>query len=139
MTGSLRFVLDTNVIVSGVLLPESVPRRAMLSAQQHGQLLASDDTLEELRQVLSRPRFGRFVPAARCAQLFDEYLANIERISVASPIRLCRDPRADKFISLALDGRADILLTGDEDLLALHPFRGVSILSPASFLSAISR
>ncbi len=135
MTVSGRFVLDTNVIVSGVLQPESVPRRAMLSAQQHGRLLASRDTLEELQNVLSRARFDRFVPAAKRAQLFDEYLSNVELISVVSPIHACRDPRDDKFLAVAYDGRADLLITGDADLLALHPFHGIAILTPADYLA----
>uniref|UniRef100_E6QKD2 PIN domain-containing protein n=1 Tax=mine drainage metagenome TaxID=410659 RepID=E6QKD2_9ZZZZ len=129
-----RFVLDTNVIVSGVLQPESAPRRAMLEAQQRGQLLASQDTLDELQNVLSRSRFDRLASAAKRAQLFDEYLANVELILVVSPIRACRDPRDDKFLALAYDGRADALITGDDDLLALHPFHGIAILSPTDYL-----
>jgi putative PIN family toxin of toxin-antitoxin system len=58
-----------------------------------------------------------------------------EAIEIPSPIRACRDPRDDKFLELAVHGRAGILITGDADLLALHPFQGVDILSPADFLS----
>ena len=52
----------------------------------------------------------------------------------STPIRACRDPRDDKFLQVAVDGRANLILTGDLDLLALHPFAGVAIVSPAAYL-----
>lgn len=53
---------------------------------------------------------------------------------IPTPIRACRDPRADKFLEVAVRGRADLILTGDQDLLALHPFRDIAILSPVDYL-----
>jgi putative PIN family toxin of toxin-antitoxin system len=67
--------------------------------------------------------------------LFREYQQNCEFVHIPSPIRACRDPRDDKFLELAVHGRADILITGDADLLALHPFQGIAILTPAAFLN----
>lgn len=49
-------------------------------------------------------------------------------------IRACRDPKDDKFLELAIDGRADAIVTGDQDLLVLHPFRGIAVLTPAEYL-----
>jgi predicted nucleic acid-binding protein len=53
-------------------------------------------------------------------------------------VRDCRDPKDDKLLELALSGRADLILTGDEDLLVLHPWRGVSILTPSAYLQSIA-
>jgi predicted nucleic acid-binding protein len=50
------------------------------------------------------------------------------------PIRACRDPKDDKFLEVAVHGRTDAIVTGDEDLLDLNPFRGVAILTPAEYL-----
>jgi uncharacterized protein len=51
-------------------------------------------------------------------------------------IRECRDPKDDKFLELAIDGRASEIVTGDADLLAMHPFRGIAVLTPATFLQS---
>jgi putative PIN family toxin of toxin-antitoxin system len=64
-----------------------------------------------------------------------DYLALVERIDSVPAIRACRDPKDDKFLSLAVSGHADLILTGDADLLALHPFQGIAILSPADYLA----
>jgi putative PIN family toxin of toxin-antitoxin system len=59
----------------------------------------------------------------------------IELVPIMQRIELCRDPRDDKFLELALAGRADFLLTGDADLLALRQFHGTAILTPAAYLA----
>jgi predicted nucleic acid-binding protein len=57
-----------------------------------------------------------------------------EEVFVSAPIRACRDPRDDKFLEAAVHGHADLILTGDRDLLDLHPFRAIAILTPAAYL-----
>ena len=58
-----------------------------------------------------------------------------EWVAVTSTVRLCRDPKDDKFLELAVDGEAHWLVTGDQDLLALSPFRTVTVLTPAQVLA----
>jgi predicted nucleic acid-binding protein len=60
-------------------------------------------------------------------------------VDIAEEVRLCRDPKDDKFLELVVSGRASSMVTGDQDLLVLHPFRGVPILTPAQFLAALSQ
>jgi predicted nucleic acid-binding protein len=55
-------------------------------------------------------------------------------VTILSPVRACRDPRDDKFLEVAVHGRADAIVTGDRDLLDLNPFRGIAILTPAEYL-----
>ena len=57
-------------------------------------------------------------------------------VEPTSPIHACRDPRDDKFLEVAVHGEADYLVTGDGDLLALHPFGKVAIVTPGRFLDA---
>jgi len=57
-----------------------------------------------------------------------------ETVLIVSPIRACRDPRDDKFLEVPVHGRADLIVTGDRDLLDLNPFHGVEILTPAEYL-----
>ena len=129
-----RIVADTNLLVSRLLLPQSLPAQAVRKAVEEGQLLVSDATLGELADVLSRAKFDPYV-SLEDRQDFIRVLNRVaERIIVTAPIKACRDPKDDKFLELALNGEANMILTGDRDLLALHPFRGVDILSPREYI-----
>ncbi len=129
-----RIVADTNLLVSRLLLPQSLPAKAVCKAVDEGQLLVSDATLGELADVLSRAKFDPYV-SLEDRQDFIRVLNRVaERIIVTAPIKACRDPKDDKFLEVALNGEANLILTGDRDLLALHPFRGIDILSPREYL-----
>ena len=129
-----RIVADTNLLVSRLLLPQSLPAQAVRKAVDEGQLLVSDATLGELADVLSRAKFDPYV-CLEDRQDFIRVLNRVaERIIVTAPIKACRDPKDDKFLEVALNGEANLILTGDRDLLTLHPFRGVDILSPREYL-----
>ncbi len=130
-----RVVLDTNVVVSAALRIGSLPHRTLLKARAEGVLLASRETLAELQKVLLREKFDRHVERLLREALFREYARNCAVVAVSFPIRACRDPRDDKFLEVAVHGLADAIVTGDEDLLALNPFRGIAILSPAAYLA----
>jgi putative PIN family toxin of toxin-antitoxin system len=133
MPDAERLVLDTNVIVSGFLFPGSAPGRALLKAQ-NSLVLASDATLLELVEVLGRVRFDRYVQRSIRQGLAAQFTNACDMVQVSASIRACRDPRDDKFLELAIDGSADLIVTGDRDLLELHPFRGIAILTPAAYL-----
>ena len=135
MAARERLVIDTSALVSRLLLPASLPARAVRKAVAEGQLLVSDATLLELADVLARARFDSYVTLAE-RQQFLRLLGRIaERIPIVHSIRACRDPKDDKFLELAVNGEARLIITGDADLLALHPFRGIDILAPAPYLA----
>jgi putative PIN family toxin of toxin-antitoxin system len=129
-----RFVVDTNVFISAIVLPLSVPRRAVDKALDLGVLLFSEATMTELAEVLFRPKFDQYA-GVEDRKLFVGRLRSIaESIPIIQLVRECRDPKDDKFLEVALNGRADLILTGDADLLAMHPWRDITILSPADYL-----
>ena len=129
-----RIVADTNLLVSRLLLPQSLPAKAVRKAVDEGQLLVSDATLGELADVLSRAKFDPYV-SLEDRQDFIRVLNRVaERVIVTAPLKACRDPKDDKFLEVALNGEANLILTGDRDLLTLHPFRGVDILSPREYI-----
>jgi putative PIN family toxin of toxin-antitoxin system len=129
-----RWVLDTNTLVSRLPMPSGTAARAVDHALALGVPLVSDDTLAELADVLSRPRFDRYVSLAD-RQRFVALLGGVaRRVTIAHRVQACRDPRDDKFLHVALNGEAEAIVTGDNDLLVLDPFHGVRILSPAAFL-----
>ena len=135
MTSSVRAVLDTNVVVSAALQPRSTPRRAVDLILERGTLLISIPTLAELNEVLRRPRFNRYLRE----EVRLEFLAALLReAEVTETVSVCRDPDDDKFLELAVSGAATHIISGDEDLLALDPFRGIAILSPQDFITQLA-
>ena len=133
MSKAERLVLDTNVVLSGLLFPGSTSSHALLKAQK-ATILASDATLLELVEVFGRAKFDRYLETGIRQRLLAEYMRTCERIEIFYSIRACRDPKDDMFLELAVDGRVDAIVTGDGDLLELHPFRGLAILTPADYL-----
>ncbi|MBI4182462.1 MAG: putative toxin-antitoxin system toxin component, PIN family [Proteobacteria bacterium] len=135
MRARARLVVDTNALVSRLLLPASLPGRAVRKAVDEAQLLASEATLAELADVLARPKFDPYVTIADRQDFLRAVLRIAETVPIVHLVRACRDPGDDKFLGLAVNGAADAIVTGDADLLALHPFRDIPILSPAAYLA----
>jgi uncharacterized protein len=130
-----RIVVDTNVLISRLLVPASVSGRAVRRAVATGQLVVSEAMMEELATVLGRRKFDPYLSIAD-RQEFIRLLGRIaEMIPVLRVVRACRDPRDDKFLEVAVNGRADLIVTGDRDLLELDPFMGIGILTPAAYLA----
>jgi putative PIN family toxin of toxin-antitoxin system len=129
-----RVVLDTNVLVSALLFHAgslSWPRPAWRA--QAIRPLASRDSAAELIRVLSYPKF-RLTQDER-EELLGDYLPRCESVRVPKRIKVPsrRDPFDRPFLELELAAKADALLTGDKDLLALSGDFAVPILAPAAF------
>lgn len=129
-----RIVADTNCLVSRLLLPWSIPGHAVRKAADSGLLLVSEATMNELADVLARAKFDRYISLADRQQFLRLLGRLAEFVPSVYPVRECRDPKDDKFLEVALNGKAELILTGDADLLALHPWRDIAILSPAQYL-----
>lgn len=130
----LRLVVDTNVLISRLLLPRSLAARAVDLAIIEGRLLVSEATLSELARVLARPKFDRYVDI-RDRQEFIRHLGTlVETVTILQRLQACRDPKGDMFLDVAINGRAGAIITGDADLLALDPFMGIRIVTPAAWL-----
>jgi len=129
-----RFVVDTNVFVSAIALLLSVPRKAVDKALDHGVLLFSESTLTELAEVLSRSKFDRYSEIEERMLCLCQLRSTAELVPIIQLVRECRDPKDDKFLEVALNGKADLILTGDADLLEMHPWRRVEILPPTDYL-----
>ena len=118
-----------------LLLSGSIPAQAVHKAIRSGDLLFSRATLIELSEVLRRPKFDRYLEHKDRDQ-FMHLLGRLAIIvEVTHAVQGCRYPKDDKFLEVAINGRADVLISGDGDLLELNPFRGIPILSPRDFLS----
>ncbi len=134
----MRVVIDTGVFISAAIKAQTVPNIAVYRAAQRGVLLKSRSTEAELIEVIDRPYLARLIaPAARARVL--ELMALAELVPIVESIAACRDPKDDKFLELAVNGQADVIVSGDADLLVLNPFRGILIVPPATFVHGAAR
>jgi putative PIN family toxin of toxin-antitoxin system len=117
-----------------MLFQQSLPARAVLKAMSCGEILFSQATWQELNDVLARNKFKSYFSSTIRIAFVNELNRLAKFVTIPTPIRACRDPHDDIFLEVAVHGNADLILSGDEDLLCLHPFQGIAILSPADFL-----
>lgn len=133
-----RLVLDANVLVSALLFESSTPARVLEHAFEHCHLIFSDNTQRELIAAMTSPKLDKYVPVTRREELLLRVAPLIELTTVWQPVRVCRDPHDDAVLEAAVNGSADAIVTGDKDLLALHPFAGIAIMTPADYLGALA-
>lgn len=136
MTNNRRFVFDTNVLISAFLFSQSKPRQALDQATVIGVILLSNSVLSELEEVLYRPKFDRYLTKERRQEFLEDLTENAQFIDVTEQINECRDPKDNKYLELALSGQAECIVTGDDDLLVLNPWRGIEILTVQEFLAS---
>lgn len=132
----MRIVLDTNVLVSAVLKKSSSPSLVLGLAQRDYTMLKSCESDKELRRVLLKPYIQKIVDPSTTA-LIEAALQASELIAITRRITACRDPMDDKFLELAVNGNANVIISGDKDLLSMAEFQGVPIISPAMFRRAL--
>ena len=132
----MRFVFDTNVVLSAALFEHSVPDQALRRALGVGDVLLSLATLQELHDVLSRPKFEQYVTLEEREEFLATLVNRASLVEIKETIEACRDPKDNKVLEVAVSGQATCIISGDEDLRVLHPFRGIPILTPAGFLAA---
>lgn len=130
-----RCAFDTNVIVSALLFNDSVPGQALIRALCQGEILISEELTDELSDVISRARFNSYISQEERNAFLYALTLESELVEITESVRVCRDSKDDKILELAINGNADYIITGDEDLLALNPFQGILIIRPAEFLS----
>ncbi len=137
----MRVVLDTNIIVSGLLWHGS-PRR-VLDVARDGiiELYTSSALLEELQDVLSREKFAKRLEVVKVtAQNLTEGYAALATVVEAEPIEpvILHDPDDDAVLACALVADCEMIVSGDEDLLDLKNYQEIRILTAAGFLEEIS-
>lgn len=138
MSETIRYVFDTNTLISAVLFEHSQPGQTLRYALGHGHVLLSSSTLQELAEVLQREKFERYVTASEREEFLAAFVDRALFLEPTESIQECRDPKDDKFLELAVSGEATYIISGDRDLLVLHPFRGIAIMRPAAFLQAMA-
>ncbi len=137
MSSKIRYVFDTNVVVSSLLFENSKPAQAFNYALSYGEILLSSELLAELSDVLGRKKFDRFLTSEEREEFLETFVDRAILIDIIETVQECRDPKDDKILELALNGQAQYIVSGDKDLLVLNPFRAVKILTAEEFLKLI--
>jgi uncharacterized protein len=117
---------------------DSIPALAVRAVDQQRALLKFAATARQLFEVLARPYLAPLISPVAAAWL-RKLLASAATVTITERIAACRDPTDDKFLELAVNGRADLIVSGDADLLALNPFRDIPIVTPAAFVQGVGR
>lgn len=133
----MRLVIDTNVLVSAILSPESISAKVLNWGEDNGVVLYSTATLTEVLSVLGRSKFSKYIDHDDIDGLSIRIKTAWLLIEIVSQVQFCRDPKDDKFIDLALNGKASHLITGDNDLIVLHPIENTSVINPRTFWDEI--
>jgi uncharacterized protein len=133
----MRAVVDTNILIRALIKPEGTVA-PVLGRLREGSYTAlySSELLEEIVNVLGRPRFHLKygIREEDVEALLSLVVLRGERVVPLQRIQVCRDAKDDMLLELAVSGKADLIVSGDEDLLVLGPFQGIPVVSPSEFL-----
>ena len=137
----IRAVIDTSILIRAIIKPRGTVGPILQGLRNADyQLVYSDPLLAELAEVLARPRlpakYG--LTTEDIATVLSLILLRGEPVVPARRIGVCRDPNDNMVLEAAVAGQVDAIVSGDEDLLALSPFEGIPVLSPAAFLRRLA-
>src|ERR1035437_2894053 len=123
------WVVDTNTLISALFNMNSPPGKALIKAREKGTLLLCEEISEEYFTVFTRPKFDKYLSLQTRIVFLENILTHALQIKLTEAVTICRDPKDNMFLSLALSASADCVITGDEDLLVLNPFENIPIVS----------
>lgn len=127
-------IFDTNTLLSALLNDESTPGIALKKARENGTLIISSEITSEYFNVFTRPKFEKYLSLEIRMAFIENVISNAVAVIPTETVSVCRDPKDNKFLELAITANASCIISGDQDLLVLHPFNGIPILSAADFL-----
>lgn len=130
-------ILDTNVLISGLLFPRDATRQTIIAAFADYRVVFSEETWDELSAVIQRSEFEKRLPLHERLQALEAIAVRSEVYAVTAQATDCRDAKDNKFLDLARETQAQYIVTGDQDLLVLHPWYGVNVIAPTAFLAMI--
>ena len=128
------FVIDTNTLASAFLFNASVPKIAFDLAKTIGTIVGTRKTFIEFRDVFVRSKFDKYISLATRLAIITELEDLFIFFAITETISDCRDPKDNKFLELAVASNASCLISGDQDLLVLNPFRDIPILNATDFI-----
>ena len=134
MNNKSRIVIDTNVLISAGLLPQSKTAQALTLAVSHYVIAQNRATWEELETRIERKKFDRYFGEFGRMHYLSKLSQLTHFLPISTRVQMSRDPDDDKFIALAIDSGATIIMSGDPDLTDIKKVKGIEIITPAQFI-----
>ena len=128
-----RIVFDTSTLIGALVFPRSQHAQSFRDVITHHQAVASVETMQELVDVISRPKFDRYRAVDDRAEFVRRYAEVVEMVIVTEAVTDCRDSKDNKFLALALAANASVIISSDDDLLVLNLYRGIEIVDLSNF------
>ncbi len=127
-------VLDTNFLISAALFANSVSRNALDKVRFNYKMATSIPCFKELEEVIFRTKFKKYIDSDDAIAFLNFYQNSASFFEITHSVSDCRDSKDNKFLELALSANAQLIITGDLDLLVLSPYNSIPIVTPAQFL-----
>ncbi len=137
MSFARRIVLDTGVLVSAAIRPQSIPALALEKALLQFEVCVSHASLQELETVLRRPKFDIYLPIELREAFISGFRDHVALVEVTQIISDCHDPKDNIFLALADTAMAELIVSSDPHLTNMHPWRDIPIMPPSAFLVGI--
>jgi uncharacterized protein len=133
-----KFVFDTNTLISAFIFANSIPKKAYNLAKSIGIIFVSKITFAELQEAFLRTIFEKYIKIADREAAIEEYRFVVKFAYPSITLLDCLDPKDNKFLELAVECNANCIISGDDDLLELHPYQNIPILNPSDFIEQFS-
>jgi putative PIN family toxin of toxin-antitoxin system len=127
----LRVVLDTNIYVSALLAYDSLPARVYREIRANNTIVASWELFAELAEVMARDKFRKYFSEEQMKSFLKVLYKRAELVYITEKVNICRDKKDNIILETAVNGDAELIITGDRDLLDIGKFRGITIIKPS--------
>lgn len=129
-----KIILDTNILISGLLLSSSTSQQVFDIVTENEILLISESTFTEFYSTITRKKFDKYLSLEKRLNFLARLREKASLIEIIESITICRDVKDNQFLELAVSGKADMIITGDNDLLVLNSFKNIQIITVNQFL-----
>ena len=134
----IKIIIDTNLLIS-FLISNTFNKLDSLISQNKIKFIISAELINEFVEVASRPKLKKAFTETELILLLTKILNHAEYISIKTQVTICRDENDNYLLALAIDAKADYLITGDKDLLTLKTFKKTKILTLSEFINTFLR
>ena len=128
----VKCVVDTNILISDALI-KGRPFRIVEHLIKNNALIFSKETISELSSRITQPKFDKYVSAEDREAYVNNLILSADLVIIDNLIQGCRDRNDDKFLETAVKGDAQFIISGDQDLLTMHRFEGIDIVTVQEF------
>lgn len=128
----MKVVVDSNIWIS-VLINKSYQSFIKGLIEKDFKIICSRNQLEEISSVLTRPKISRYIQRAQIKEFLILFLKTVDLVEIKEIVKDCRDEKDNFILETALSGGVDFIISNDNDLLVMNPYKGIEILTVTEF------